>query len=265
MASKNRSTRPANPKASLDTHPTLEANPWSCTIEGLEADAYLRVIGASSLHVNGISVEVRPPLGHQVLLALALESSNSLSRSEVGNRLFSQLDKSRRGAQTRLVIQRLKQSLVDHGLLESILEVGEGILALKMPLQIDAEHLCSQLTSIEHLKRLSSPILPGHTSRYVEKYRNGVKNRIETALGALFQSLSTTAEIAEFIVAVESLRDNYQLSAPIRAHLCAAYQRLHRYDELTSEILHFESEWLDVFGPCDKPDIAALASQIAKS
>lgn len=265
MASTNRLTKPAHPKASLDTHPTVEANAWSRTIQEVNADSLLRVVGASSLHLTGRRVDVRPPLAYQVLLALALEADHSLTRHHLGCRLFSHLDSAKRGPQVRLVLQRLKLSLAQHDLLEEIIEFKEGGLRLRLPIQVDAEILCSTLTTCESLRQLGHQILPGHSSRFAVKYRNTIKGRIEIALSQIWTNLNSQDEISDFISILEALRDQYLISAPIRAHLCGAYKKLHRYDELTREILHFESEWLDVYGHFDKPDIAALASQIAES
>lgn len=163
------------------------------------------------------------------------------------------------------MLQRLKQSLAQHDLLEEIIEFKEGGLRLRLPILVDAEVLCSNLTSCESLRQLGHQILPGHSSRFAVKYRSTIKGRIEIALSQIWTNLNPQNEISDFISILEALRDQYLISAPIRAHLCAAYKKLHRYDELTREILHFESEWLDIFGHFDKPDIAALASQIAKS
>lgn len=229
-----------------------------------EVDSEVRLIllGECCLQMGEVCLDIRPPLAFNVILALGLEKSHSLSRSALGSHLFGHLESSKRGPQVRLVLKRLRHCLEQYECASELIRLSDSRLSLSQPISIDAEVVSADLSSLDRLDQIASPILPGHSSRFAERYRQQIKGRIEVALDEIWKSLDSPTEFARFVRACERLRDNFLLSAPIRSYLCSGFQRLHRFEELTREIQAFDCEWLDAFGQCDRPDIAALAERL---
>ncbi len=227
-----------------------------------ETPARISLFENPTVVVAGSRLDIRPPLAYQVLVALALTRSRTVSRSEMASTLFPSVDPKERRAQLRIVLSRLRRSLHEQSVLDFYTE-AETDLRLDHGVEIDAyEVLSGEPISFDRLSAYSRPVLLGCQSRFAERCRGQVKNLVEASLPAILASIQSISDLWTISPILGRIRSLYPLSATICGFHVAVLKRLDLFEEATREISEFEVGWLEQYGPQDRPDIDKIVERI---
>lgn len=222
----------------------------------------IRVLGEPRIFWRGREHSIKPPLACQALVAVALAPGRSLQRTVLAQQLFGHLPQSSRSNQARLALRKLRRELDARDLTE-LVEWQDSSLRIVPPTKTDIdEALEDRKPTLEDLSRFGLTVMEGCSTRLADELRRRVKNWLEANLSNVYFSLAEPADLRAFTQNLTTLRTIYPHSALTSSFLCAALRRMHFAEEYTREIERFESDWLDVFGINDRPDIPATVQAI---